>query len=94
MKETKIKSISYYGKMPVYNMEVEKYENYSCENGKIVHNCYDSAGYGLISYHSSRSVLDVKADLRKMTPDMLADYRSASKQDRKLLIKKWGLIKK
>lgn len=34
-----IESIEYIGKRDVYNMEVEKYHNYSVEGGHIIHNC-------------------------------------------------------
>lgn len=51
----KIKSIKLIGYEDVYNMEVEKYHNFSVNGGLIVHNCYDSVGYGIIAYHINRS---------------------------------------
>lgn len=39
-----IESIEYIGKHDVYNMEVEKYHNYSIDGGMILHNC-DSIRY-------------------------------------------------
>lgn len=47
----KVSSIQPAGRQDVYNMEVERHHNFSIEGGLIVHNCYDGAGYGLISYH-------------------------------------------
>lgn len=44
----KIKGIKSIGKEAVYNMEVEEHHNFSVNGGLIVHNCYDSFGYGLI----------------------------------------------
>lgn len=59
-----------------------------------IDHCYDSARYGLISHHASRSLLYSPIDIRKMSPDMLEDYRRATKEDKVRLIKKWGLLKK
>lgn len=42
-------------KQPVYNLEVEETHNFIGENGIIFHNCYDSLGYGLISFHQRTS---------------------------------------
>ncbi len=55
IKSVKIKSIKYIGKHDVYNMEVKNHHNFSVNGGLIVHNCYDGAGYGLISWHTSQS---------------------------------------
>lgn len=52
MQIVKVKAISKTGtKEPVYNMEVDNLHNYISNDGIILHNCYDSLGYGLISYH-------------------------------------------
>lgn len=40
-----IASIKPLGRQPVYNMEVDKYHNFSVNGGIIVHNCMDSARY-------------------------------------------------
>ena len=40
-----VKSIKSCGKQPVYNMEVDKYHNFSVNDGIIVHNCMDSMRY-------------------------------------------------
>lgn len=40
-----ITSIKPCGKAPVYNMEVEKYHNFSVNGGIIVHNCADAIRY-------------------------------------------------
>lgn len=40
-----MKKITYVGKENVYNMEVEKYHNFSINKGLIVHNCLDSLRY-------------------------------------------------
>ena len=40
-----IQDIKKIGKAPVYNMEVEKYHNFSVNDGVIVHNCMDSTRY-------------------------------------------------
>lgn len=45
LKGTRVKKIEYLGKMDVYNMEVEKYHNYSVEGGLIIHNCLDGTRY-------------------------------------------------
>ena len=45
LKIMKIKSIKYVGKQDVFNMEVEKYHNFSIEGGLIVHNCMDAFRY-------------------------------------------------
>ena len=55
---------------------------------------YDSLYYGLISYHASRTVLEDRPDYNKMSSDMISDYRRASKEDRKRLVKKWNLHKR
>lgn len=55
MKYIKIKSIKPIGKEDVYNMEVENHHNFSVNGGLIVHNCYDSFGYGLLAYHVQKS---------------------------------------
>lgn len=55
MQTAKIKSITYLGKEDVYNMEVEGHHNFSVNGGLIVHNCYDSVGYGIISHHAKFS---------------------------------------
>lgn len=55
MRVLKVKSIRPAGIEPVYNMEVDTHHNFSVEGGVIVHNCYDSSGYGLLSYHAKIS---------------------------------------
>lgn len=40
-----IKEIRPCGKQPVYNMEVDKYHNFSVNDGIIVHNCMDAVRY-------------------------------------------------
>jgi hypothetical protein len=55
MQTAKIKSITYLGKEDVYNMEVDDHHNFSVNGGLIVHNCFDSVGYGLISHHARQS---------------------------------------
>lgn len=51
---------------------------------------YDSAGYGLISYHSKRSELQQEVKKTHWTEDMWEDYRNASPEQRAYLDKKWG----
>lgn len=46
---TGIKSITYLGKQDVYNMEVEKYHNFSINGGLIVHNSMDEIRYYIMS---------------------------------------------
>ena len=41
----KVKSIKPIGRHDVYNMEVDKYHNFSVNGGIIVHNCIDSIRY-------------------------------------------------
>lgn len=40
-----IKEIKPLGRQPVYNMEVDKYHNFSVNGGIIVHNCMDATRY-------------------------------------------------
>jgi len=40
----KIKSITFIGEEPVYNMEVDRFHNFAVNGGVIVHNC-DSIRY-------------------------------------------------
>ena len=51
----KVISIRELGSEDVYNMEVETHHNFSVNGGLIVHNCFDSLGYGLIAWHAKRS---------------------------------------
>jgi hypothetical protein len=37
-------------KVDVYNMEVEKYHNFSVNNGLIIHNCIDALRYAFNEY--------------------------------------------
>lgn len=46
---TKVKSVKYIGKEDVYNMEVDKYHNFSINGGLIVHNCMDCLRYNVYS---------------------------------------------
>jgi hypothetical protein len=57
---------------------------------------YDSAGYGLISYHSKRSDLTREIDQRKMdrlSPDAREDYYNQNEAGRKMLAERWNLYK-
>ena len=47
----KVKAVKYIGKQDVYNMEVEKYHNFSINGGLVVHNCT----YGLCAWHAEHS---------------------------------------
>jgi len=85
----KIKSIKHIGKQNVYNMEVANFHNFSVNGGLIVHNC----GYGLMSYHSKRSELTERVDLKGLPQDCLDDYYKANKTDKQRLLKKWGVVK-
>lgn len=40
-----ITSIKPCGRQPVYNMEVDRYHNFSINGGVIVHNCMDAMRY-------------------------------------------------
>lgn len=51
----KVTAVRPVGRQDVYNMEVEAHHNFSVEGGLIVHNCYDGAGYGILSYHVGQS---------------------------------------
>lgn len=44
-KYVEIESIEFIGNEDVYNMEVEKYHNFSVNGGLIVHNCMDDFRY-------------------------------------------------
>lgn len=43
----RVKSVTWLGKEPVFNMEVEETHDFAVENGVIVHNCYDALRYVL-----------------------------------------------
>lgn len=45
----KIKSVSYAGKMDVYNMEVDDTHDFVVQGGIISHNCADEARYFCMS---------------------------------------------
>lgn len=62
MQYVKIKSIEIDGQEDVFNMEVESHHNFSVNGGFIVHNCYDSVGYGLISHHVAKSKAKTAAE--------------------------------
>lgn len=45
-KSTKVSSVAFVGYEDVYNMEVDRFHNFSIEGGLIVHNCMDALRYG------------------------------------------------
>ena len=55
----KVKSIKPIGRHDVYNMEVDKYHNFSVNGGIIVHNCIDSIRYAteqVAGWNGSRNI--------------------------------------
>lgn len=44
---SRVKNIKYIGKEDVYNMQVDKYHNFSVNGGYIAHNC-DCLRYGIV----------------------------------------------
>ncbi|RTK92967.1 MAG: hypothetical protein EKK64_10950 [Neisseriaceae bacterium] len=49
----KVKRIKKISPQPVYNMEVEKVQNFSINSGLIVHNCWDAIRYALTKHISA-----------------------------------------
>lgn len=47
----RIENVRPLGKQPVYNMEVDKYHNFSVNGGIIVHNCMDACRYFVKTMH-------------------------------------------
>ena len=46
----KVKKVRYVGKGDTYCMNVEKYHNFSVNDGLIVHNCMDMIRYGIFTH--------------------------------------------
>lgn len=87
MKLSKIKSITPIGKQDVYNMEVQDHHNFSVNGGLIVHNCYDSLGYGLIAYHMDKSKTPPadKSPLQKHKEQLAKRRQMASRMGKRLM---------
>lgn len=56
----KIKSITIDGEEDVYNLEVEKYHNFSVNGGLIIHNC-DALRYSIYSNNGGGEVSSGKS---------------------------------
>ena len=85
---SKIKSIKYVGKKPVYNLYVEDLHNFLIQGNVISHNC-DALRYYAIYW--TRGGKDIKKTTRKKwRPDQWEDYRNANAADKQYLISKWG----
>ena len=65
-----ITSIKHVGKMPVYNMSVDKYSNFKLSNGIIVHNC------DMVRYYAVSRTLKTEPILEPEYPDddQIEDY--------------------
>ena len=86
---SKIKSIKYVGKKPVYNMNVEDLHNFLIQGGIVSHNC-DALRYFCV-YWINPAVSVKTGKQIKWTEDMRHDYEVASKEMRKLIEEQWGV---
>ena len=85
---SKIKSIKYVGKKPVYNLFVEDLHNFLIQGNVISHNCDALRYYAIYWTHGGR---EKKSDKRKKwRKDQWEDYKNANAADRKYLISIWG----
>lgn len=85
---SKIKSIKYVGKRPVYNLFVEDLHNFLIQGNVISHNCDALRYYAIYWTHGGH---EKKADNRKKwRKDQWEDYKNANAADRKYLISIWG----
>lgn len=85
---SKVKSIKYVGKKPVYNLFVEDLHNFLIQNNVISHNC-DALRYFAI-YWTLGAKNEEKKKQSRWRPDQWEDYRNASPQDKAYLISIWG----
>lgn len=85
---SKIKSIKYIGKKPVYNLYVEDLHNFLIQGNVISHNCDSLRYYSVYWTHGAKNPSDKKR--KKWRRDQWEDYRSASPEDKKYLISIWG----
>jgi hypothetical protein len=85
---SKIKSIKYVGKKPVYNLYVEDLHNFLIQGNVISHNCDALRYYAIYWTHGGHVVNNNKR--KKWRPDQWEDYKSASKEDRAYLVSLWG----
>jgi len=85
---SKVKSIKYVGKKPVYNLYVEDLHNFLIQGNVISHNC-DALRYYCI-YWTHGSTESAKKVKKKWRPDQWEDYRNANSKDRAYLISIWG----
>lgn len=85
---SKIKSIRYAGKKPVYNMNVEYVHNFLIQGNVVSHNC-DALRYFCVYWINP--AVPVKTGKRiKWTEDMRHDYENANKEMRQLIVEQWG----
>lgn len=85
---SKVKSIKYIGKKPVYNMYVDKHHNFLIQGNVVSHNCDALRYYCVYWLQNAESLLNSKKV--KWREDQWEDYENASDSDKLLLIKKWG----
>ena len=85
---SKIKSIKYVGKKPVYNLYVEDLHNFLIQGNVISHNC-DGLRYYCI-YWTHGNLTPKEKERKKWRKDQWEDYRNASAKDRQYLISIWG----
>jgi hypothetical protein len=85
---SKIKSIKYVGKKPVYNMNVEDLHNFLIQGGIVSHNC-DALRYFCIYWINP--AISIKTGKKiEWRDDMRHDYEVADEETRKLIIEAWG----
>lgn len=85
---SKIKSIKYVGKKPVYNLYVEDLHNFLIQGNVISHNC-DALRYYCIYWTHGGSTKG-KKERKRWRPDQWEDYRNANAKDKQYLISIWG----
>ena len=86
---SRIKSIKYVGKKPVYNLYVDDLHNFLIQGNVVSHNC-DALRYYCI-YWIINPNGGVKEEKRvKWREDQWEDYNNASEEDRAYLRKIWG----
>jgi hypothetical protein len=86
---SKIKSIKYVGKKPVYNMNVEDLHNFLIQGGIVSHNC-DALRYFCVYWINPAVSVKTGKEV-KWTEDMKQDYENESAEMRKLIEEQWGV---
>jgi hypothetical protein len=86
---SKIKSIKYVGKKPVYNMNVEDLHNFLIQGGIVSHNC-DALRYFCVYWINPAVTFKTEKQI-EWTDDMRHDYMVANAKMRELIVEQWGV---